>query len=195
MVCFKNMAQKMQIFKNPKFVIFIAVIIVLGLLFTNISSSKSQNSASETKMSVSDVRSTQDLYKDFEYPIKNAKGVEIGKTKFSFTTAEFRDQLIIKGKKTSSTKGRTFLVLNIKISNSMDNSIQVNSRDYVRLSVNGNEAEWLAPDVHNDPVEIQAISTKQTRLAFLVNESDTKFVLQIGEIKGTKEKVELTISL
>jgi hypothetical protein len=57
--------------------------------------------------------------------------------------------------------------------------------------VNGNTSELLAPDIHNDPVEVQAISTKPTRVGFPINDTDKKLTLFIGEINGQKDKVEL----
>ena len=69
----------------------------------------------------------------------------------------------------------------------------MNTRDYVRLTVN-NGSEWLAPDIHNDPVEIQAISTKYTRIGFPISDTDKKLKLQIGEINGDKEIVDLKLS-
>ena len=61
--------------------------------------------------------------------------------------------------------------------------------------MNANENELLAPDTHNDPVEIQAISTKFTRVGFIINDSDKDLVLHVGEIQGDKEKIELDLRL
>ena len=71
--------------------------------------------------------------------------------------------------------------------------IKINTKDFIRLSVNNNQNEWLAPDLHNDPVEVQAISTKNTRLGFPVNESDKNLVLQVGEIEGYKQQISLSL--
>lgn len=69
----------------------------------------------------------------------------------------------------------------------------MNTRDYVRLIIDGNQEEKLAPDIHNDPVEIQAISTKQTRLGFAIDDNDKSLALQVGEIDGEKEVIELNL--
>jgi hypothetical protein len=73
----------------------------------------------------------------------------------------------------------------------LDKGIEINSRDYVRLIVDGNTKEMLAPEIHNDPVEAQAISTKYTRVGFPINTSDKNLVLQVGEINGPKQTIKL----
>ena len=132
-----------------------------------------------------------DINKGFSVPVPNAKGEEIGKLKFEIISAEKRKEILVKGQKAKAVDGRVFLIINMKIENELDKSVDINSRNYIRLSVNGNEEEWLAPDIHNDPVEVQAISTKMTRVGFPVNDDDSLLMLQIGDIKDNKEKVLL----
>ena len=72
----------------------------------------------------------------------------------------------------------------------MDNRIEISTRDYIRLSVNDSE-ERLEFTIHNDPVEVGAISTRPTRLAIPIDDTDQKLTLYVGEIKGDKEAVEI----
>lgn len=173
---------------NPKlrkyiiFAILILVVIFFGskLLFGR--STPKQNTAANTP------QKTQTLNKDFSFAV--TKDIKI---KFILQDASLSNQIVVQGQNATAVAGRTFLIVTLKIVNDSDQSIQINTRDYIRLSVNGKDNEWLAPDVHNDPVEVQAISTKYTRVGFPVNLTDNNFVLQIGEIKGDKQKVPLNL--
>ena len=149
--------------------------------------------SSTSRVQIQGAKATQDLEKEFSFPLKNLEGEEISKIKFVVERAELRDEIIVKGKRATSVKGRTFLIFNLKITNKHSQSIKMNTRDYLRLSVNGNTSEWLAPDIHNDPVEIQPISTKYTRVGFPINDSDDKLTLMIGEINGQKEEIVLSL--
>lgn len=131
------------------------------------------------------------LNRELAFPLKNEKNESVGQFKYIVETAELRQEIIVKGQRATSVKGRIFLVINLKINNDTNNKLALNTRDYIRLMVNDNEKELLAPDVHNDPVEIQAISTKYTRVAFPINETDKNLKLRIGEISGEKQTVEL----
>ena len=122
--------------------------------------------------------------------LKDEKGKEISKVKFLVENAELRDEIVVKGQKATSVKGRTFFIVNIKITNEHNSAIQINTRDYMRLSL-GDSNEWFAPDIHNDPVEVQAISTKPTRIGFPIDDVRSKFKVQVGEIKENKEVIEL----
>lgn len=184
----------MEMGRNAK-ILLIAIVIVLAAIVFFRTTSRGSVAGDSTRVDLQEARDTQELNKEIEFPIKDSKGVEQGKLKFTITTAEIRDELVVQGKRRGSVEGRTFLVLNLKVSNPFEKAVEVNTRNYVRLSVNGNENEWLAPDLHNDPVEVQAISTKLTRVAFPINESDKNFVLQIGEIQGEKQRQELDLSI
>lgn len=175
------------------FIGIILLIIVGGLIFyflrpnsQNIQGTSSQN----TFQSVPDAKATTLINREFGFPIKNQKGEEISKLQYKVENAELRDKIVIKSQNATAAPGRIFLVINLKIKNDSDKSLEINTKDYLRLSINNNDSEWLAADVHNDPVLIQPISTKYTRLAFPINTSDKDFKLRIGEISGEKQIVE-----
>ena len=98
------------------------------------------------------------LNREFEF------GPATTKFKFILDSAELRDEIIIKGQKAHAIDGKDFLVLNIKIKNDKDKPIELITSDFIRLSVNGNDSNTVAPDIHNDPVVVQPISTKETRV-------------------------------
>lgn len=184
-----------KIFKNPfflpfGFVIFI-VLIVLFVAVKNIGTGSSTGRANG-KISIQDAKASQVLNKQFTFPLKDASGKEVSRLQFVLQNVEIKDEIIVKGKRATSVAGRTFLVANIKITNDYTRSVEINVRDYVRLAV-GKSNEKLAPDIHNDPVEVQALSTKYTRVGFPVDEKEKTFTLQIGEITGKKELIALKL--
>lgn len=170
----------------------VILLLVIGsiMLFTKKGKSSSTNSVQAENIQSADKSAV--INKELSFPIKNEKDEEISQLKYTIESAELRDEIIVKGQKATSVKGKTFLILTIKLANSLDKVIQVNTRDYVRLIRNGNPNEQLAPEIHNDPVEIQPISIKYTRIGFSINDSDTDLQLQVGEIKGAKEIVPIT---
>lgn len=179
------------------FLLFIIVLILLPVVYlaiTNLTKSQPKTVAGivDNKINIQNAKASQQLNKEFLFPLKDANGKVVSKLIYFIQNAELRDEIIIKGQKATAVLGRTFLVLNLKITNNYNKSIQINARDYIRLSVN-NSSEKLAPDIHNDPVEIQAISTKYTRLGFPMNDTDKNLTLQVGEIDGKKELIKLNL--
>jgi len=146
------------------------------------------------KVEVAPALATMKVNKEYKFPIKDERGKDIDTFTYIVESAELRDEIVVKGQRATSVEGRTFLILNLKIVNKSSQRIGLNTRDYVRLSVNGKGDELLAPDIHNDPVEIQAISTKYTRLGFPINDTDTKLKVSVGEIDGTKQSIDLTFN-
>lgn len=147
----------------------------------------------QTSTSINEALATKEIKREFTYPLRNSKNEEVSSLIFNVETAELRNEILVKGQRARAISGREFLIINLKITNRYSASIQLNSKDYVRLAVNGNESEWLAPDIHNDPVEVQADSTKYTRVGFPVNSTDKDFILRVGELNGSKETIRLEI--
>lgn len=168
-------------------------LVVAGLVIFNPFSSKGSQVAGVKKVAIKDAVSTEPLNREFKFPLKGEKGETIGEIKYLIENAEIRDEIIVKGKRASAVSGRTFLTFNLKITNETNQTISMNTKDYVRLFVNGNESEPLSPSIHNDPVVVDAISVKPTRIGFAINESDKQLKLKVGEIKGEKQTIDLTL--
>ncbi len=185
--------------KLPKFdkrkllQIVVPVLVVLILGFGIVSIFKKSSNAQVA--GVSTVSSTEvktfPIDRSFDFPLTNDSGKSIGKFKYNIKSAELRHQIVIKGQSASAISGRVFLVINIEITNALSQGLQINTRDYLRISVNGNDQELFAPDIHNDPVEAQAISTTNTRVGLAINETDRDIKLQVGEINGKKTIIPL----
>ena len=187
----ENVGQRFTPKKYFKSIALVTVIVIVLLGLVKILDNYKSKGSSGEVIDVGSARSSIDFNKEFVFPLKNDKGEEVAKLKYLIEKAELRDEIVVKGQRAKAIKGRTFLILNLKIANEFNQSIEIKSRDYVRLSVNGNKDEWLAPDIHNDPVEVQAISTKYTRIGFPINDTDHDLVIRVGEINGDKEEIAL----
>lgn len=194
-----NINSKLKTISKKNLVITISALAILIALFatfkysTNTSNSSGAFGENNEKIQLPDAKSSQTLNKEFSFPIKDDKGAQISTIKFIVENAEKRDEIVVKGQPATAVSGRTFLILNLKIVNEFNQSIQINTKDYLRLTVNDKNTEYLAPDIHNDPVEVQAISTKFTRVGFPVNDTDKNLKLHVGEIKGEKTTVDLNL--
>ncbi len=174
--------------KNTTKIIIVLVITALVFaLFKLINRGSSSANSQELKKP----SATSEVNKEMSFPLRNEEKEEIGKFKYTLTSAEKREEILVQGQKAKAISGRKFLILNLKIVNEFNQSIELNTRDFVRLSVNGNKDEWLAPDIHNDPVEVQAMSTKNTRIGFPISDDDKDFVIRMGEINGEKQEFNL----
>lgn len=187
--------------RPPKQVMQIIPFIVLGvvaltLISTALKNNPRANSSvlgrSNSKPQVPAVRAHQSINREFVFPIKDDKGKEVSRIKYFIESADLQDEIIVKGQTARAVQGRAFLVINLRLSNDYKQGIQINTRNYVRLSVN-NKNDLLAPDLYSDPVEVQAISTKPTRIGYTIFESDKNLVLHVGEIEGAKEAINLKL--
>lgn len=195
----KNFLPAIAILKNfnskiPRKFLFVLVIL-LGLAIILVAGSKymiaARKNDNNTKTVSLNGQTKQAVNKEFAFELSGEKA-DKKKIKYAIESASLEKEIVIKGQKAKAIEGRVFLILNIKIRNDHKEGLILNSRDYVRLSVNNNK-ELLAPDIHNDSVVVQAISTKYTRLGFPINESDINLALQVGEIDGKKETIKLNL--
>jgi hypothetical protein len=192
-----NFKKAKRFFKNSPYVSLVVVIVIVfiiaGFAIKGVlSNSKDALAQSDNRISINKPSVSQTLNKEFSFSLTDEKGKSVSNFKYTIENAELRNEIIVKGQKATAIKGRVFLILNLKINNSLNQNIKINSKDYIRLSVNGSK-EKLAPDIHNDPVEVQAISTKVTRLGLAINDTDKDIVLQVGEINGKKESIKLDL--
>jgi len=185
---FKKYFKKSYIFPLGLAVVAIAGVYLIISSLTD--TSPSVLGESDQRVSIKKAKATQIINKEFLFPLKNDKGAEVSRIKYFIQDAQLQDEIVVKGQRATAVKGRTFLIVYIKITNDYSKDISLKTRDYVRLIVNNN-SEKIAPDIHNDPVEIQAISTKYTRLGFPINDIDKNLILQIGEISGNKQNIKL----
>jgi hypothetical protein len=148
-------------------------------------------SGNDQRIEIAGAKADVDINSEFSFPLLGSDGEAVSQIKYTIQNAELRDEIVVKGQRATAVKGRSFLILNLKIANEYNKAIEIDSRDYVRLTTNGNEDEKLAPDIHNDPVEVQAISTKLTRIGFPINDTDKDLKLHVGEINGDKQTVDL----
>ena len=180
---------------NKKFLLLAGLMVLIVGIFWSVffSSMSGQNTLGVTdeRPDATEAKKTINLNKALQFPIRNEKREkEVSKFSYEITSAELYDSIIVKGQRARAVKGRVFLIFNLKITNSNDQAVEINTRDFLRISVN-NKKELIAPDIHNDPVQTQAISTKYTRVGVAINESDKNIKLQVGEITGKKQTLEI----
>lgn len=187
------------IVKNKKLLrLFLLIVgIVVVALFANgiirSFSGKKVTPTSAGSVTLEGPKAVYTINREFKFPLLDDKGKELTKISYKIEDAELRKQIIVQGQTATAVEGKIFLILSIKIANDYNKPIDINARDYVRLIVNGNSSEQQAADIHNDPVTVQPISTKSTRIGFPVNETDKNMMLMVGEINGKKDKVEIKI--
>lgn len=128
-----------------------------------------------------------DINQTFSFDATSRQGKKLDQPiEFTITTAEKTKQIILKGRRATAVEGRIFLIVNLKLKNDNQVSSLIQTREPVRLL-----PDSLAPDIHNDPVEIQPISTKLTRVGFAINENASGLALQVGTITGDKTTIDL----
>ena len=165
------------------------ILVIIGLIFIIVNYRKA--TTTDAKIEVKDAKAVYDINQDYSFPLKNDEGEEVSRISYFIEKAELRDEIVVSGKRATAVKGRTFLILTVKISNQYDKPIEMDTKDYVRLVVDSNYDEKLAPDNHNDPVTIQAISTKYTRVGFPIDDGKKDLKLLVGEIAGEKQEIKL----
>ena len=152
--------------KRPIFLVIGILVILVALFFgRNLTSS---TTLSNSKVQLKDAKAQKQINHELQIPIKNNKGEEVTKIKYQIQNAEIRDEILVKGKRATAVSGRVFLILNIKLINDYNKAIEVNTKDFIRLSV-GDNKELFAASIHNDPLSLQPLSVQTSRICFSIN--------------------------
>lgn len=183
-------------------------ILVIAFFVVRIFISESPAEEAETQVSgkipVAKPKMSTEINREFTFAFPGAKSnqneededeneVEPEQLNFIYKLqkAEITDEIVVQGKKVNTVEGRTFLIFTLALTNNNTSSLEIKTRNFIRLQV-GDSEEKFAPDIHNDPVTVQATSTKYTRLGFPINEGEKDFTLYVGKIGGEKEPVKVS---
>lgn len=135
------------------------------------------------------------LNKKFNFPVRAANGGVLGEIKYEVLEYEFTNQVVVNNYyKALVGNDKVILAVRIELTNDLNGGLKVLSGDYIRLTKN-NEVKLIAPDIDSDPVEIRPRSTKETNIGFTLDKSDANLELQIGELSGEKELIEISKSI
>ncbi|KKP85282.1 MAG: hypothetical protein UR87_C0056G0007 [candidate division CPR3 bacterium GW2011_GWE2_35_7] len=164
------------------------IILLLGVSFTTYSlitkapfiSASSQSSKISRKI---------DIYKTYTYNLKTKEGNDAGQLVLNVTNAEKTDIVMVKGEAIKAPTGKIFLAINIEWDNKSSQSLNVDTINYFRYL--SPEDKLYAPAFYNENVSVSPISVRNDKLAFVVLENQKDIKIQIGELRGTKEIVEL----
>lgn len=186
---FKRNFKKNYIVLLPIAVVFVVILVLIGNFFSKDSASGSVQGAQDNRTKMNNALAVEELDKRYTFTLSDAAGKPL-KVTFEIQDVELRDQIVLRGQPVTAVQGRVFLIANLKIVNDSTVNVGMMTKDYLRLTVDGG-SDKLAPEIHNDPVQVQAISTKLTRVGFAIDDTAKKLVLQIGEIDGKKDTIEL----
>lgn len=175
----------------PAAILIIFLVLTFAVLRNIVSKPAAVATTSDNRYQVEGPTASVELNREFKFPLRDSKNKEVTKISYLIENAELRNQIIVQGRPATAIEGKTFLILTIKIKNDYTQSININARDYLRIVVNNKNDELLAADIHNDPVNVQPISTKVTRVGFPINDSDKDIKLLVGEIKDKKTEIPL----
>lgn len=108
---------------------------------------------------------------------------DILKQSFDITilNAQRQQRVLAKGQWLRARNGKVFLVITMDMKNSLPATLYAEPVDWIRL-IEGDKK--IAPTAHQGMVEVRAQSTKETNVAFVVNENEKKFTLEIGGAYG-----------
>lgn len=166
------------------FVIIVTAAVLLGLraaLSRALSPTAGKNTAGAVVVSTP-------VNREFSFIVYDKNKQLVNPVRYNITDAQLTNTIIIKGQRATAVKGRQFLIFNLKLVNDFNESLFLNTRNYVRVQPTGS-ADRLAPEIHNDTVEVQPLSTKITRIGLPVNEGIKEFTVFVGELEGFKEEI------
>lgn len=185
---------KVKVKKHPKISFAILALILVGGLILFRMQGKSQGAqASSNSQDSFAVQKQVTINKQFNIPIRTAKGEDSGdKLKITLTTIDNTNKILIQGQPATARDGKSFLILNLEVENSTKNQLTVRPVDLIRMVDSQNKS--FAPDIHNNDVTVEAISIKKTRAGYVIDNAQKNFKFLIGEVSGKKETVEVNLN-
>ncbi len=165
----------------------VTILIVAVLIFI-------YNGLSRKSTTTNIVRSANlKIGKSFDFAALNNSGKPAGsKIKFTISSAEKTNQVLVNDKVFTAKNNKMFLILNLELKNDATTLLNILPGDLIRLYINGDEENKFAPDLHNNLVPVSAISTKLDRVGFVIPDSAKSFKIFVGELEGKKESIDMS---
>lgn len=169
----------------------ILILLAVGFILTKFTRGDEANlvNSSQNEEQVATVLATKEVNFEHLFKAKNGLGAESGELTFRITKVEKTKEVLVQGRPANAKGDKAFLVLNVEIDNSDVEKKYISPVDILRLIDNTDKK--FAPDIHSDVVEVQPISTKISRVGFVILEGQNEFTLQIGELEGEKQNLEI----
>lgn len=176
-----NLEKKLRFWKILCF-FFLGVSLLLGFSSFKTRSSKPKQFTPSQK--------TVSLEKKWNFNASDRSGKILETTvSLSIVSSQKTNQIFIRNKPVRTTPDKAFLVLNLELENKNPERLYFYTSDYVRFVAEGKKLE---ADFKNPRLEIAPLSTKKDKLAFLIENKENKFQIQIGEVVGLPETIEIS---
>ena len=131
------------------------------------------------------------LDKTYTFPVTDSQGNKLSDIEYKLINYELTNQVMINNfYKAIVADDKEILVFNVELTNDEDRAVTIMTGDYLRLTKNGEE-KLIAPDIDSDPVEVRPRSTKNTKLGFTLFKTDKDINVEVGELGGDKETIEI----
>lgn len=174
--------------------ILVILLVVVGILFFLQKNLNKRMSGKTTLQQASALPVTSQILpinKKFTFPGLDEAGKKKGKLDLNITTVEKTNQVIVQEKTYTAKNGKIFLIINLELKNESTSRLNIFPGDLIRLVVNGVEDKKLAPDLHNNYVNVAPLSTKIERVGFVIDSQAQGLKLQVGELEEDKEVIEV----
>lgn len=180
--------------KKHLIIVFVVVVAIVGIIGYSLFHSKhSANQVyADAQPTLAPALATKQVNQSYPFPIKDSAGKQVSQFTYDIEQAELRPQIVVQGQKAQAVDGKTFLILDLKLTNSYDQAIDVSTRNFVRFAVDGDTKDLQAADIHNDPVNVQAKSTKYTKIGLTVPSDVKKVILYVGDINASKSQYTIS---
>jgi hypothetical protein len=167
--------------------LFLGLMIVIIILVAVSFGGKRKNSASAGNAKII----TAKVEKSFDFAALNNQGKAVfnNKIKLKIVSVEKTNQVLVKDQVYTAKNNKLFLIVNLELKNDATAAYNILPGDLVRLAYNQDEDNKYAPDLHNNMVNVAAISTKTDRIGFVIPDNAKDYKLIVGELEGKKETV------
>ncbi|MDP2671267.1 MAG: DUF4352 domain-containing protein [bacterium] len=112
-----------------------------------------------------------------------------GTLPIKLTNAQITDKVLVQGQNATARNGKTFIVIYLEVENKYQVPLYTTPLDLFRLV--RSDGKRIAPSVSQGNVEVRPISVKRSNVAFVIDRNEKNFTIELGEIRGEKQAVQI----